>query len=88
MQLEDAKYDHHLALITYLISDVIILTVRQRLDLQVFNNLLSVFSFLPEIPEEFRRKDKPQLVIRIKDFQNVADLKKDADYLTKLIKNG
>lgn len=86
MQLEDAKYDHHLALITYLISDVIILTVRQRLDLQVFNNLLSVFSFLPEIPEEFRRKDKPQLIIRIKDFQNVADLKKDKDYLTKLIK--
>jgi hypothetical protein len=86
MQLEDAKYDHHLALITYLISDVIILTVRQRLDLQILNNLLSVFSFLPEIPEESRRKDKPQLVIRIKDFQNAPALKADNLYLEKLIK--
>jgi len=85
MQLENAKYDHYLALITYLISNVIILTVRQRLDLQVLNNLLGIFSFLSEIPEEFRRTDKPKLIIRIKDFQNIKALKENSNYLDELI---
>ena len=85
MQLDNAKYDHYLALITYLISNVIILTVRQRLDLQVLNNLLGIFSFLSEIPEEYRRIDKPKLIIRIKDFQNIKALKENSNYLNELI---
>lgn len=85
MQLQNAKYDHYLTLITYLVSNVIILTVRQRLDLQVLNNLLSVFSFLSDIPVEFRRTDKPILIIRIKDFQNVRSLRNDKNYLIKLV---
>lgn len=85
MQLEDAKYDHYLAVISYLMSDVLIFTVRQRLDLQVLNNLLSLFCFLSEIPEGSRKKTKSQLIIRIKDFQNVKDLKNDDKYLEKLV---
>ena len=85
MQLENAKYDHYLALINYLISNVIILTVRQRLDLQVLNNLLGIFSFLSEIPEEYKRTDKPKLIIRIKDFQNIKALKENPNYLNELI---
>ena len=61
------------------------MTVRQRLDLQVLNNLLSVFSFLSDIPQEFRRTDKPILIIRIKDFQNIRELKTNKNYLTNLI---
>lgn len=85
MQLNSAKFDHYLALITYLISNVIILTVRQRLDLQVLNNLLSVFGFLSEIPEQYRRKDKSKLIIRIKDFQNIKMLKENKNYLDELV---
>lgn len=85
MQLQDAKYDHYLMLITYLISNVIILTVRERLDLQVLNNCLAVFSFLSEIPDEYRRKDKPILLIRIKDFQNIKQLREDPTHLNKLV---
>ena len=85
MQLKDARYDHFLMLITYLMSNVIILTVRERLDLQVLNNCLAVFSFLSEIPDEFRRKDKPVLLIRIKDFQNLKQLRDDPYYLKKLV---
>lgn len=85
MQLKDARYDHFLMLITYLISNVIILTVRERLDLQVLNNCLAVFSFLSEIPSEFKRKDKPILLIRIKDFQNTKQLNADPEYLHKLV---
>ena len=85
MQLKDARYDHFLMLITYLMSNVIILTVRERLDLQVLNNCLAVFSFLSEIPDEFRRKDKPVLLIRIKDFQNLKQLRDDPHYLKKLV---
>lgn len=85
MQLKDAKHDHFLMLITYLISNVIILTVRERLDLQVLNNCLAVFSFLSEIPSEFKRKDKPTLLIRIKDFQNFKQLNSEPDYLKKYV---
>lgn len=85
MQLSSAKYDHYLMLITYLISNVIIFTVRERLDLQVLNNCLAVFSFLSEIPDEYRRNDKPILLIRIKDFQNSSALKKDPKFLEKII---
>jgi hypothetical protein len=85
MQLKDAKHDHFLMLITYLISNVIILTVRERLDLQVLNNCLGVFSFLSEIPNEFKRTDKPVLLIRIKDFQNFKQLNKDPLYLKKYV---
>lgn len=85
MQLNSAKFDHYLALITYLISNVIILTVRQRLDLQVLNNLLSVFGFLSEIPEQYRRKDRSKLIIRIKDFQNIKMLKENKNYLNELV---
>jgi hypothetical protein len=85
MQLQNAKYDHYITLITYLVSNVIILTVRQRLDLQVLNNLLSAFSFLSDIPQEFRRTDKPTLIIRIKDFQSVSELTANDNYLTQLI---
>ena len=85
MQLNSAKFDHYLALIIYLISNVIILTVRQRLDLQVLNNLLSIFSFLSDISEEYRRKDKPKLIIRIKDFQNIKMLKENKNYLDNLV---
>ena len=81
MALKDAKYDHFLTLIVYLISDIIILNVRQQLDLQVLNNLLAVFSFLSEIPEEHRRKDKPTLVIRIKDFQDIEAYEQNPKYL-------
>ena len=84
-QLDDCKFDHFLMIITHLISDVIILTVRQRLDLQILNNMLSVFSFLPQIPDDFKRKTKPKLIIRIKDFQNKSALKKDPEYLDKLV---
>ena len=87
MQLKNAKHDHYLMLLTYLFSNVIVFTVRERLDLQVFNNCLAVFSFLSEIPENNRRKDKPILLIRIKDFQNYGSLKKDPNYLNKLIEN-
>jgi hypothetical protein len=85
MQLKDAKYDHFLMLLTYLMSNIIILTVRERLDLQVLNNCLGVFSFLSEIPAEFKRTDKPVLLIRIKDFQNYKQLKEDPDYLKKYV---
>jgi len=85
MQLKDAKYDHYLMLLTYLISNVIILTVRERLDLQILNNCLSVFSFLNEIPNKYKRKDKPILLIRIKDFQNIKQLKQNPTYLNELI---
>lgn len=85
MQLGTAKYDQHLSLICYQISNIIILTVRQRLDLQVFNNMLSTFSFLPQIDEQFRRKDKPKLIIRIKDSPYEKQLKKDKDYLNKMV---
>jgi len=87
MQLQDAKYDHYLMLITYLMSNIIILTVRERLDLQVLNNCLPVFSFLNEIPPEYKRSnnDKPTLLIRIKDFQNSKQLNSDKDYLIKLV---
>ncbi len=87
MQLQDAKYDHFLMLITYLMSNIIILTVRERLDLQILNNCLPVFSFLSEIPPEYKRsnKDKPTLLIRIKDFQNSKQLANDKDYLIKLV---
>ena len=86
MGLDNAKYDHHLSLIVYLISNVIILTVRQRLDLQVFNNMLAMFSFLPQIEEQFRRKDKPKLIIRIKDSPYEKQLKKDSTYLDKMVR--
>lgn len=85
MQLKNAKHDHFLMLITYLFSNVIILTVRERLDLQVLNNCLAVFSFLSEIPEEYRRKDKPVLLLRIKDYQNIKQLKKNPNYLNELV---
>lgn len=81
----DAKYDHFLTLIVYLISNVIILNVCQRLDLQVFTNLLAVFSFLSEIPEEHRRKDKPILVIRIKDFQDTDQYEENPNYLREYV---
>lgn len=87
MQLSNAKFDHHLALIIYLISNVIILTVRQRLDLQVLNNLLSMFSFLPQIEEQFRRKDKPKLIIRIKDSPYEKQLKKNNMFLNTMVIN-
>lgn len=86
MQLNSAKYDHYLSLIIYFISNVIILTVRQRLDLQVLNNLLSIFGFLSEIPEKYRRNDKPKLIIRIKDFQNIKMLRENKNYLDELVK--
>ncbi len=85
MQLTNAKYDQHLSLICYLISNIIILTVRQRLDLQVLNNLLSMFSFLPQIEEQFRRKDKPKLIIRIKDSPYEKQLKNDSQFLNKIV---
>jgi hypothetical protein len=86
MALTNAKFDSHLSLIVYLISNVIILTVRQRLDLQVFNNLISMFSFLPDIEEQFRRKDKPKLIIRIKDSPYEKRLKKDNMFLNNMVR--
>lgn len=85
MALKDAKHDHFLALIVYLISNVIILNVRQQLDLQVLNNMLAVFSFLSEIPPEHQRPDKPILVIRIKDFQDIEEYEEDPNYLDKYV---
>lgn len=87
MQLKNARYDSHLMLLTYLMSNIIILTVRQRLDLQVLNNCLPTFSFLCEIPDEYKRKDsdKPILLIRIKDYQGFKQLKEDPDYLNKYV---
>lgn len=85
MALKDAKYDHFLALIVYLISDTVILNVRQQLDLQVLNNLLAVFSFLSEIPAEHRRKDKPTLMIRIKDFQDCEAYEQNPEYLDEYV---
>jgi len=83
MQLTNARYDSHLMLLTYLMSNVIIFTVRQRLDLQVLNNCLPTFSFLCEIPDEYKRKDndKPILLIRIKDYQGFKQLKTNPNYL-------
>ena len=86
MALKDAKYDHYLTLVVYLISDIIILNVRQRLDLQVLNNLLAVFSFISEIPVENRRRDKPTLIIRVKDFQDFELLENDPHYLKNCVK--
>lgn len=86
MALKSAKYDHFLTLIVYLTSNVIILNVRQQLDLQVLNNLLAVFSFLSEIPDEHKRKDKPTLIIRIKDFQDTEKYEQDPDYLINYVK--
>jgi hypothetical protein len=83
MQLADAKHDHYLMLITYLFSNLIILTVRERLDLQVLNNCLGVFSFLSEIPDQYKRVDKPILLIRIKDFPSKNKL--NGDYLQGLV---
>lgn len=62
-----------------------ILNVRQQLDLQVLNNMLAVFSFLSEIPDEFRRKDKPVLIIRIKDFQNFDLLEENPKFLDEYL---
>lgn len=86
MALESAKHDHYLTLIIYLISNVIILNVRQQLDLQVLNNLLAVFSFLSEIPDDYKRKDKPTLIIRIKDFQDWERYDADNNYLNNYVK--
>lgn len=87
MALKDAKYDHFLTLIVYLLSNVIVLHVRQQLDLQVLNNLLAVFSFLSELPDEAKRKDKPTLIIRIKDFQDTEKLEKEgSQYLSNYVK--
>jgi len=85
MALTNAKYDPILNLITYLISDVIILTVRQKLDLQVLNNLLSVFTFLPNVEQTFRRNNKVKLIVRIKDYQNFGQIRKNKNYLNELI---
>lgn len=76
-----AKYDHYLMLIAYLISDVIVLTVRERLDLQVLNSCLSLFSFLPDIPEKYRRESNPTLLLRIKDFQNASKIYDDEYFI-------
>jgi hypothetical protein len=84
MQLQNAKHDAHLGLLTYNISDIIILTVRRVLDLQVLNNLLPMFIFLIDIPEEHRRPDKPILIIRIMDYNNKKFVN-DEKYLNKLI---
>lgn len=84
MQLTDAKYDAHLGLLTYNISDVIILNIRRVLDLQVFNNLLPMFIFLIDIPEEYQRVDKPVLIIRIMDYNN-RKVVNDEKYLNNLI---
>lgn len=86
MALKDAKFDHFLTLIVYLISDTMVLNVRQQLDLQVLNNLLAVFSFLSEIPDEHRRKDRPTLVIRIKDFQDMEAYEENPHYLDEYVK--
>lgn len=85
MMHKGAKNDHYLALIVYLISNVVILNVRQRLDLQIMNNMIGVFSFLAEIPDEYRRKDKPILFIRIKDFQDMELLEQNENYLNEII---
>jgi len=80
-QLKSAKNDHYLMLMTYLMSNIIILNVRQKLDLQVFNNLLPAFGFLNELPQESKKKDKPILLIRIKDYQNFKEIDKNKNYL-------
>ena len=83
--LGDSKFEHYLVLMAYLISNCIILTVRQRLDIQVLNNMLSLFSFISDVEKEYRRKDRPILIIRIKDFQNISELKKNPNYLNELV---
>lgn len=87
MMHESVKYDHYLAIIAYLVSNVIIFNVRKRLDMQIMNNLLPVFSFLAEIPDEYRRKfeDKPILLIRITDFQDVKKLKENKNCLQEML---
>ena len=85
MQLGDGKHDHYLMLLTYLMSNIIVLTVRERLDLQVLSNCMSIFTFLTQVPAEFRKKVKPILLIRIKDFQNIKQLKKNPKYLDELV---
>jgi hypothetical protein len=84
-QFSDAKHDHLIALICYQISNLIILTVRQRLDLQVLNNLLSMFSFLPQIEQKFRRMDRPRLILRIKDSPHDKEMKRDPKFLDHMV---
>ncbi len=83
LQNTNAKYDHYILLISYIISNVIVLTVRERLDLQIFDLLFPLIRLISEIPEKFKRNDKPILLIRIKDFQNIPALNEDFEYLTK-----
>lgn len=85
LQLDNAKFDQHSMILTYLVSNIVIFHVRQILDLQVLNNCLPMFGFLCEIPEEFKRKDKPILLIRIKDYQNIKILKEKENYLDEYV---
>jgi len=84
-QFSDAKHDHLISLICYQISNLIILTVRQRLDLQVLNNLLSMFSFLPQIEQKFRRMDRPRLILRIKDSPYEKEMRRDPKFLDHMV---
>jgi hypothetical protein len=86
MALGNAKYDTHLALITYLISDVLILTVRNRLDLIALDHLKDMFSFLHQIPSWACRQTKSKLLIRIKDFAVNNEFRKKGEiYLRELL---
>ena len=87
MLSKNTKYDNYISIISYLLSNIIILTVRQKLDLQVLNNLIGFFSFLIHIPNEYKRLDKPKLILRIKDFNNVKKLKLNPNYLNELLSN-
>ena len=85
LQLNNAKFDQHSMILIYLISNIVIFHVRQILDLQVLNSYLPMFGFLCEIPEEFKRKDKPILLIRIKDYQNMKILNEKENYLDEYV---
>ncbi len=44
-----------------------------------------MFSFLPQIDEKYRRKEKPKLIIRIKDSPYEKNLKNDKQFLNKMV---
>ena len=84
MQLGNAKYDHFLMIVTYILSDVMILNVRERLDTQILNNFIPIFSFIDEACG-CGKQNKIKLIVRIKDFQNNKALDDDPEYLNKLV---
>jgi hypothetical protein len=68
IKLENSRFDHHLMLISYMISNVLVYIANEKLDNRIYSDLNDIFSFLHEIKDGRSLDSKPVLFIRIKDF--------------------